>query len=124
MKTIAARFEDDLFAALSLVATLEDTTIVAVIREAVEAHIAQKMAEGDLAARAEVVLAEIDREAEEKKAAIGSLFDATPKTTPAAPKGRSRRSQSAEPKAQLTISRPIGYLPALARQEGGHQGAL
>lgn len=118
MKTIAARFDEPLFEALALVANLEETSIVDQIREAVEAHITRKMADGELAARAQSALDDIDREAEVRKAAIGSLIGQLPKT-PA--KGRSRKTPPAESQALLVESGPIGYTATLGRRSGSAQ---
>jgi hypothetical protein len=120
MKTIAARFEDPLFELLSLVAQLEDTSIVDQIRQAVETHIALKVQAGDLASRAEAAVAEIDREADIKKAAIAGLVGsatAAAGTQPkkkAAPRRQTKAEvlkeldEQAEPEASVT---PIGFAP-------------
>lgn len=96
---MAIRLEEEISAQLSVLAHLENRTVTDLIREAIGGLIERKRSEGDLAARAEAVLAEIDREASERKSAIASLFgppptdDAAPETTPeTAPKsGRARR---------------------------------
>jgi len=116
MKTIAARFDDGLFNVLAVVAQLEETTIVDQIRQAVEAHLAIKLSSGDLANRAEEVLAEIDREAASKKAAIATLMgavagpEAKPKSTPRRrPKpGSEEGPKDGEPQARII---PIGFAP-------------
>ena len=117
MKTIAARFDDPLFELLSLVAQLEDTSIVDQIRQAVEAHIARKVQEGDLASRAEAAAAEIDREAEARKAAIAGLVGSASEsmgTQPkkkAAPRRRTKadlEEEQSEPEARTL---PIGFAP-------------
>jgi predicted transcriptional regulator len=74
MKTLAIRLDDDVQALLALVAQLEDKPIIGVIREAIDAHLAAKRDEADLAERAETVLADIDREAAARKEAIETLF--------------------------------------------------
>jgi predicted DNA-binding protein len=120
MKTLAVRLTDELMDLLAVVSQIEGSTMVDQIREAIEAHLAEKASQPDFAEKAQAILDEIDREASARKDAIGSLFGSQPKTTTApAPKGRSRRGQSAEPTAQLMESRPIGYLPARARRQGG-----
>jgi hypothetical protein len=116
MKTIAARFDDQLFDLLALVAQLEETTIVDQIRQAVETHLSLKLSGGDLASRAEAAVDEIDREAAAKKAAIAGLIGAVeePGTKP---KSTSRRRPKSEPdqgppdggpKAKVI---PIGFAP-------------
>jgi regulator of protease activity HflC (stomatin/prohibitin superfamily) len=118
MKTIAARFDDPLFELLSLVADLEDTSIVDQIRQAVEAHIARKVQEGDLASRAEAAAAEIDREAEAKKAAIAGLIGAVNQSVGKQPakKAATRRRTKADPnegqgKLEVVPNPPIGFAP-------------
>jgi len=119
MKTIAARFDDGLFAVLTLVAELEQTSIVDQIRTAVENHLAIKMSNGELSGRAEAALAEIDREAAAKKAAISDLMSVVKEPAPK-PKSTSRRGLKSvpdqgtldgEPKARAF---PMGFAPARA----------
>lgn len=122
MKTIAARFDDPLFELLSLVAQLEDTSIVDQIRQAVEAHIARKVQEGDLASRAEAAAEEIDREAEAKKAAIAGLVGAVNESVgsqpkkKAAPRRRAKADPVEEPSEPEARANPIGFAPP--RKEG------
>ena len=103
MKTIAVRLEDGVSDLLTLVSQLEETTIVDQIREAIDAHLQRKLAEGDLAERATAALDGIDREAKAKKDAIGALFEkaATEVTAPKTPR---RRGQKAE-------QPPMGFAP-------------
>jgi predicted DNA-binding protein len=95
MKTIAVRLEDNVSELLGLVSQLEGTTIVDQIREAIDTHLARKVAEGDLAERASAALDDIDREAKAKKDAIGALFEQTAKVI-TEPKTPRRRPQKAE----------------------------
>lgn len=96
MKTMAIRLEEETSAQLTVLAQLENRTVTDLIREAITALIDAKRSQGDLAARAEAVLAEIDQEASARKSAIAGLFD-RPATEPAAPEapksGRSRRNE-------------------------------
>jgi predicted DNA-binding protein len=103
MKTIAVRLDDGVSELLTLVAQLEGTTIVDQIREAIDAHLQRKVAEGDLAERATAALDDIDREATAKKAAIGALFEKAT-TEVAEPKAPRRRSPKAE-------QPPMGFAP-------------
>lgn len=119
MKTIAVRLEDDVMDLLTFVSQVESTTIVDQIRAAIAVHLENKVASGDLAARAEEAIAEIDRQAKARKVALGSLIGNLPKTSEPPTKGRSRRGQSSAPEAQLAESRPIGYLPARDRLREG-----
>jgi hypothetical protein len=116
MKTIAARFSDELFALLSMVAELEQSSIVDQIREGVEMLLSLKLANGELAQRAEAALEEIDREAAAKKAALAGLIG-TASGTQAKPKSTSRRrpkstpdqgTLNTEPKAKAV---PMGFAP-------------
>lgn len=115
MKTIAARFDDDLFATLAMVAELEGTPIVDQIRLAVEAHIALKVADGELANRAEAALDEIDREAAAKKAAIAGLVGAVSKSAPKSKAPSRRQAKPAADKASSdssdSPSSPMGFAP-------------
>ena len=99
VKTLAIRLEPDRHAQLSLIAQLRGSTITDEIRQAIEAHIAAGMADPGLAAQAEGVLEDIEREAEARRAAIAALFGGTPATEGASQPGgegegrrRSRRS--------------------------------
>ncbi len=103
MKTIAVRLEDGVSELLGLVSQLEGTTVIDQIREAIDTHLARKVAEGDLAERATAALDDIDREAKAKKDAIGALFDKAT-TEVAAPKSTRRRGQKAD-------QAPMGFAP-------------
>jgi hypothetical protein len=103
MKTIAVRLDDQVSELLGLVSQLEGTTIVDQIREAIDTHLARKVAEGDLAERATAALDDIDREAKAKKDAIGALFEKAT-TEVATPKTPRRRGQKAE-------QPPMGFAP-------------
>ena len=73
MKTIAIRLEDEISELLSLVAQLEGTTQIDQIREAIASHLERKVAEGDLTARAQAALDDVEREADAKRKAIEQL---------------------------------------------------
>ncbi|MEW6153920.1 MAG: ribbon-helix-helix protein, CopG family [Actinomycetota bacterium] len=86
MKTMAIRLEDDTSAQLTVLAQLEGTSVADLIRQAIERLIADKRSETGLAGRAQAVLADIDREALARKAAIETLFgspQAAPEEAPA-----------------------------------------
>ena len=110
MKTIAARFDDSLFELLSLVATIEETSIVDQIRDAVDAHIKSKIANGDLEARAAATMAEIDEEAKARKAAISSLIGQAGGRNA---KGRRTKpvSPSESPDDEPKPKNPVGFAP-------------
>lgn len=100
VKTLAIRLEPDLHAQLSLIAQLRESTITDEIRTAIEAHIALTKAAPELAARADSVLEDIEREATARREAIATLFGtadqpATPTTGSSRTRGRNARSGEA-----------------------------
>jgi predicted DNA-binding protein len=88
MKTMAIRLSDELHAQLVMVAQLESHSVADEIRTAIEAHIERLRSGGDLANRAQAILADIDREAASRREAIQALFPAEENQ----PKGRVRRT--------------------------------
>ncbi len=118
MKTMAIRLDDTTAELLAIVAQLEGTSVIDQIRQAIDAHLAKKAAEGDLAEKAQAALDEIDREASARKDAIGTLLGQPPQGTTPITKGRSRRG-SGEPEARLTEPLPIGFAPPQPRGQGG-----
>ncbi len=74
VKTLAIRLEPDVHAQLSLIAQLRGRTITDEIRTALEAHLAAAKAAPELAAQADSVLDEIEREASARREAIATLF--------------------------------------------------
>ena len=74
MKTLAIRLEDDTHAQLSMLAQLEELTVTDAIRQAIDSYIEAKRSQPELTARAEAVLADIDRDAASRRDAIASLF--------------------------------------------------
>jgi predicted DNA-binding protein len=83
VKTLAIRLEPDTHAQLSLIAQLRGSTITDEIRTAVEAHIASAKTAPELAAQADNVLEDIERDATARREAIATMFGQ-------APSGRSR----------------------------------
>jgi predicted transcriptional regulator len=79
IKTIAIRLESALHAQLSVIAQLRDRTITDEIREALDNHVQQVKAEGDLTDKAGAALEEVDREAASRREAIAALLGETPK---------------------------------------------
>jgi predicted transcriptional regulator len=75
MKTLAIRLEDDIHAQLSVLAQLEELTVTDAIRQAIASFVAAKRSNPELTARAEAVLADIERDAASRRDAIASLFD-------------------------------------------------
>jgi len=96
VKTLAIRLPDELHAQLVLIAQLDGVSLTDAIRQAIEGLIERKRAEGDLAARAEQALAEIERDATARREAIQSLFGQTspPPDQPASRPSRRRESGS------------------------------
>lgn len=103
MKTMAIRLEDETANLLSLVAQLEGTSVIDQIRQAIEAHLETKASAGDLAEKAQAILEEIDREAQARKDAIGTLFQSAGQ-----PPRRTGRGRTKEPEARTMGFRPIG----------------
>jgi hypothetical protein len=85
MKTLAIRLEDEQHARLVLLTKLGGVSLTDAIRTAIENHIATLAANTDKS-KAESALADIEREAQEQRAALAALFgeapdDKTPPTT-------------------------------------------
>lgn len=121
MKTIAIRLEDETSDLLSLVAQLEGTSQIDQIREAITAHLERKVAEGDLTARAQEALDEVEREAEAKRKAIeqlvGDVTEATRQTKPTRRRSLSKADQATESNSPEGRTIPMGFAPVRRRQE-------
>lgn len=76
MKTLAIRMEEEQHARLSIMSRLADVSITETIRQAIEARLDAMASDPDLSARAEALVAEIVREAEEQRQALAGLFPA------------------------------------------------
>lgn len=74
MKTMAIRLDDEQHAQLSVIAQLEELTVTDAIRGAIDQWIEQRRKNPELQARAEAVLADIDREAQTRRGAISALL--------------------------------------------------
>lgn len=87
MKTLAIRLEDDQHAKLTMLARLAGISVTDAIRAGVENQIERMAADPQIAAKADELQAEIEREAREAAAALSAMFGtAKPKTRPATPK--------------------------------------
>jgi len=75
VRTIAIRVEDEEHALLTLMARVDDITLVEVLRQAIESHVARKRSEPDFTAKAQAILAEIDQETAARRGAIQALFE-------------------------------------------------
>lgn len=91
VKTLAIRLEPDLHQQLSLIAQLRGQTITDEIRRAIETHIASVKASPDLAAQAEGVLEDIERQATARRAAIATLFGSGQPAPAGGSRSRGRR---------------------------------
>ena len=125
MKTIAIRLEDETSELLTLVAQLEGTSQIEQIREAITSHLERKVAGGDLTARAQEALDDVEREASAKRKAIEQLVgDVAKKVGQTKPAGRRQRpkpeaaASSGEPKAKAF---PMGFAPT--RKKARSSGA-
>lgn len=74
VKTLAIRLENDIHLQLTLIAQLKGSTITEEIRQALAAHVAQAKANTELIGQADAAMAEIEREANERRNALSQLF--------------------------------------------------
>ncbi len=89
-KTVAIRLDEELHAQLSIIAQLRDTSLTEEIRSAIQSHVDACRDSGELTEKADAVLADIERDAEARRAAIGSLFSSEGGKKPT--RSRSRKS--------------------------------
>lgn len=106
VRTLGIRFDPDVHADMTLIASLRMTSFQAEVLQACRAHIAAVKASPELAGKADDALAEIEREAAARKDAFARLFgtteepDVTAETEPApavpppAPQSASSRKPS------------------------------
>jgi predicted transcriptional regulator len=95
MKTLAIRLDDDVHAQLGVIAQLGELTVTDAIRQAIDQWIERQRSQPELTARAQSVLDDIEREAEQRRSAIATLFGgdaapAAPSDASATPLRRSR----------------------------------
>ena len=90
-RNVALKLDDPVHAQLGVVAHLTGSTIPDVIRDAVNDHLDRKRSE--LADRASDVLADIEREAQERRATIEALLGPAQPPTGEPAKSRGRRSE-------------------------------
>jgi hypothetical protein len=111
MKTLAIRLEEDQHAQLGMIAQLEELTVTDAIRQAIEQWIETRRSNPQLQARAEAVLADIDRDAATRRDAIATLLG-TPAPVSAPAKRRGGTGGSKGPQATLGKEEPTntGYL--------------
>ena len=77
VKTLGIRFEPDIHADMTLIASLRGTSFQAEVLEACRSHVATVKASPELASKADDALAEIEREAAARKEAFARLFGTT-----------------------------------------------
>jgi len=77
VKTLGIKLPDTLHAQFALTAHLDDLSLGDAALRAVELYVETKRQAPDFAARAEAALAEIERDAATRRAAIQGLFGAT-----------------------------------------------
>ena len=113
MKTLAIRLEEDQHAQLGMIAQLEELTVTDAIRQAIEQWIEARRSNPQLQARAEAVLADIDRDAATRRDAIATLLGSKASASAPAPaKRRGGSGGSKGPQAALGKEEPTntGYL--------------
>src|SRR5215813_9070857 len=93
-KTIGVKLPDEVHAQLVLIASLDGASLTDAIRQAIDFFIERRRGEGDMAARAQRALDEIEREAALRRDALSALFG--PHAQAAGEAGSSRRRR-AEP---------------------------
>jgi len=81
MKTLAIRLEDDSHARLTILSKLSGLSVTDTIRTAIDEYLSTLAAQPDIAAKAEALTREIEREAAEQRSAIQALL-ATSKPAP------------------------------------------
>lgn len=95
VKTLGIRLPHELHAQFALVAQLDGLNLTDAILRAVELYVETKRAENDFAQRAADALAEIEREAAARRAAIEGLFGAAEVAPAAKPAtARSRKTDT------------------------------
>lgn len=74
VKTLGIRFEPDIHADMTLIASLRGTSFQAEVLEACRSHVATVKASPELASKADDALADIEREAAARREAFARLF--------------------------------------------------
>ena len=113
MKTMAIRLDDEVAEFLSILATVEGTSQIDQIREAIMHHLSLKMADKELSERVQAALDDIDREAAARKRAISVLLGDKSGTNETPAKSGTRRRTSTKPEEGRVI--PMGFAPPSGR---------
>lgn len=101
MKTLAIRLEEELHTQLTMLAQLEELSLQDAIKASLVSYIETRAQAPELSAKAEAVLADVEREANARRAAIATLFAAgEPANAGSARNSRGRAKDAAEPPAQ------------------------
>jgi predicted DNA-binding protein len=77
MKTLAIRLEDESHARLTILSKLSGLSVTDTIRTAIDEHLSTLASQPDIAAKAEALTIEIEREADEQRSAIQALLGVT-----------------------------------------------
>lgn len=96
MKTLAVRLDDDLHARVGMLSKLSGSTVTDTIRTAIEKHLEALASDPEIAAKAQELTAEIDRDAEQQRQALAALFSTS--TTESATKTATTRSSRSSAK--------------------------
>jgi hypothetical protein len=93
VKTLGVKLGDKIHAQFAMVAQLNGLTLADAVTQAVIEYIERNRAEATFAERAAAVIAEIDREAEQRRGAIQALFgDQAPAASEQPATGRKARN--------------------------------
>lgn len=102
MKTLAIRLEEEQHAQLTMIAQLEELTVTDAIRHAIDQWIEQRKSNPQLQARAEAVLADIERDAATRRGAISALMGENSTSTPEATSPEAQSRRGSRPKGGTT----------------------
>lgn len=94
MRTLAVRINDDLRAQLDVISQLNNRSVTEEIRIALESWVETTKSDPKTLQRAELVRAEIEREAETKRNAIASIFGGAAETAPAKSGPRTKQAEA------------------------------
>lgn len=126
VKTLGIRFEPDIHADMTLIASLRGTSFQAEVLEACRSHVATVKASPELASKADDALAEIEREAAARKEAFARLFGSTPDKTsstdpvfPITTEGMAAAVEHERTTAPAAATRPA---PTTSRKSPGTRG--
>lgn len=97
MKTLAIRLDDEFHTRLTMLSKLCGITVTDTIRAALENHVNTLASDPSITAKADALTAEINKEAEQQREALASLFDtSTNEGTAKAARGRTSAKGSSQ----------------------------